>query len=593
MNTQIRKYFKTREIDPEKLQEARKIGFSPLQSRIIAGRASDRKLDYPLKDLLYPSLKKLHHPELLRDCVIAADKIVEAVATGCVIGILTDYDVDGICSHVVVRQSLLRFGVPESKLISLIGHRINDGYGISGGLVEKILALDERPQLIITADCGSSDELQISRLKEKNIAVVITDHHSIPASGIPVSAEATVNPARKDCTYPDKYISGCMVVWLLMCLVRKKLIEQEMLEPETEKLGWLLDFVGLSTIADAVTFVSPTNRTLVSNGLKIINQFNKPSWAILAKHLGKNKNNLFTVDDLAYQVAPRINARSRMADPYAALNFFVSPDQEKAFEYLQKLEKNNEERKLIERNMVKIARRKAVNLRNAGLNTLVIFEQKFHAGVQGIVASRLVESFGMPCVVLSPLGNEGLLSGSARTVSEVDLYKVLQKINESQPGLLKSFGGHKGAAGIKINRSDIDLFSKLFEKKVVDEIQHIRLEPYILTDGILETEMLRFETINEIQKLAPFGRDFEEPTFMGVFEVAGIRAVGAESIHLSLNLKQKEKELQAIWFNALNTSKDKICIECGNTIRCAYKLKLNMYNGRKKIQLLIEYAEPE
>lgn len=593
MNTQIKKHFITRKTDPQILQKARSMGFSPLQSRIIAGRASDQKHGFPLEDFLFPALKNLHHPELLQDSVIAADRIIEAVATGCLIGILTDYDVDGICSHVVVRQSLLRFGVPESKLISLIGHRMNDGYGISCGLVEKILALDERPQLIITADCGTSDELQIRRLKEKNIGVIITDHHSIPSSGIPASAEATVNPTRKDCTYPDKYISGCMVSWLLMCLVRNRLIERKMLKPEAEKLGILLDFVGLSTIADAVTFVSPTNRAVVNNGLEIINQFIKPAWIILGKHLGKNKNNPFTVDDLAFQVAPRINARSRMADPYAALNFFIAADQGRAFECLQKLEKNNKERKLTERNMVKIAQQKAIKLREERLNTLVIFDQKFHAGVQGIVASRLVESFGRPCVVLSPLGDGTVVSGSARTIPEVDLFKVLQNINKNHPGMFKSFGGHRGAAGIKLNINDIDLFSELFEKKVLEEVRHVRLEPYILTDGILENEMIRLETINEIQKLKPFGREFEEPFFLGVFEVTGIRAVGAEPIHLSLKLRQKKKELQAIWFNALNNPDDSINIKCGDTIRCAYKLKLNMYNGRKKMQLLIEYAEAE
>jgi single-stranded-DNA-specific exonuclease len=589
----IRKQIKARIPDPHIFKGAQELGFSALQARIIAGRANGQGGYANLENILFPALKNLHHPELLQDSGRAADYIVEAIRERKRIGILTDYDVDGICSHAVIYKSLRHFAVSDASLVSLIGHRMNDGYGISTNLVDKILALDKKPELIITADCGSSDEPQISRLKDSGIAVIVTDHHAISVEGIPVSAVATINPTRKDCFYPDKFISGCMVSWLLMCLVRNRLIGHGILAEETAKLGGLLDFVGLSTVADAVTFTSPTNRAVVNSGLQVINQLTKPVWFVLAKQLGKNENNPFTVEDLAFQIAPRINARSRMADPYAALNFFMADDASKACEHLQKLEKNNEERKITERNMMKIARQKAKKLHESQKNSLVISESNFHAGVQGIVASRLVDSFGKPTVVLSPVHERDVLSGSARTIPGVHLLRVLQKINAHHPDLFLSFGGHSGAAGLKIKKKDFDVFCNAFEKAVQEEIHHRNLGPFILTDGYLEVEMLNLETLTELQKLEPYGREFEEPAFEGIFTVTKTRIVGAEAVHLSLKLEKKGIEFQGIWFNAMENPGDRKVVNDGNTIRCAYKLKLNTFRGQRNLQLLVEYAEPQ
>ncbi|MBU4260637.1 MAG: single-stranded-DNA-specific exonuclease RecJ [Proteobacteria bacterium] len=588
----IRKQIKTRIQDQQIFKGAQDLGFSALQARIIAGRANG-KGGYNLENVLFPALKNLHHPELLQDSGRAADYIVEAIREGKRIGILTDYDVDGICSHVVVYESLKHFAVSEDSLISLIGHRMNDGYGISASLVDKILALDKLPELIITADCGSSDELQISRLKESGIAVIVTDHHTIPVEGVPVSALSTINPSRNDCLYPDKFISGCMVSWLLMCLVRSRLIGHGILAEDTAKLGGLLDFVGLSTVADAVTFTSPTNRAVANGGLQVINQLAKPPWFVLAKQLGKNERNPFTVEDLAFQIAPRINARSRMADPYAALNFFMASDAHQAGEHLQRLEKNNEERKITERNMVKIARQKAKKLHESQHSSLVISDSNFHAGVQGIVASRLVDSFGKPTVVLSPMLEGDILSGSARTIQAVHLLKVLQKINERYPDLFLSFGGHSGAAGLKIKKEDFAVFCTAFEKAVQEEIQNRKLEPIVLTDGDLEVELLNLETLSELQKLEPYGREFEEPAFAGVFTVTKTRIVGAVPVHLALKLEKEGRKFQGIWFNAMENPGDSQAINEGTTVRCVYKLKLNTFRGQRNLQLLVEYAEPE
>lgn len=588
--TIIRKALQQRQENTAVFRAAKKYGFTDLQCRVIAGRA--RRDEEELEHILFPALKNLHHPDKLKDSERAAELITAAICEKRRIGILTDYDVDGICSHVVVYEALKHFGVALDMVSSFIGHRMNDGYGISENLVDRILASAEKPRLIITADCGSSDEAQINRLKNSAIEVIVTDHHVIPHEGIPQSAAATVNPNRHDCSYPDKFISGCMVSWLLMCSVRNNLINKKYLPESTNKLSLLLDFVALSTVADAVSFFSATNRAVVNSGLAIINQRSKPSWCALASFINRPHSVPFTPEDLAFQVAPRVNARSRMADPYAALHFFLAETTENAATQLQKLEKNNEERKRTEKEMVQKAKTTARKLIGDGRRTLVVWDEAFHPGVQGIVASRLVDAYGRPSVVLSPTNGDNILSGSVRSIPEIHIRDVLQKIHDRYPRIFLSFGGHSGAAGLKIKKEDFAKFSLAFEESVRSEINNRQLDPIIVTDGKLAVDLMNFNTISQLQALGPYGREFDEPVFEGIFTVKKYRLVGAEPVHLTLNLEAEDKrQLNGIWFRALEKPGDDIQINNENTIRCAYKLKLNNFRGHKDIQLLIEYAE--
>ncbi len=265
------------------------------------------------------------------------------------IGILTDYDVDGITSHVVIRRTLNElFGIPENRLHSLIGHRIHDGYGISLPLVERTLSLSPRPSLVITADCGSSDEPRIARLSEAGIDVVVSDHHALPTEGPPASAFATVNPTRDDCTYPDPTIAGCMVAWLVMSLTRSVLIEWGVLEPATPKLSPWLSYVALGTVADCVSLGgSVANRAVVAHGLTLINRMEAACWRTMAQRLGADSVP-FDAETLAFQMGPRINARSRLDDPYAALHFMLAVDDATAAGHLETLDQDNQSRKSIE-----------------------------------------------------------------------------------------------------------------------------------------------------------------------------------------------------------------------------------------------------
>ncbi|WP_027349398.1 single-stranded-DNA-specific exonuclease RecJ [Halotalea alkalilenta] len=578
-----------REVDREVEAAALAAGLSPLQARLLGGRLCSPL--HALDALISPSLRHLVHPGRLRDGARAAERIARAVAEGEHIGILTDYDVDGITSHVVILRTLVElFGVPRSRIHSLIGHRINDGYGISQPLVERALALRPRPTLVISADCGSSDEPRIARLSAAGIDVVVTDHHALPIDGPPPSAYAVVNPSRSDCDYPDATIAGCMVSWLTMSLARSTLIEMGVLPASTPKLSAWLSYVALGTVADCVSLGdSAINRAVVILGLSLINRMDEPCWRAMAERLGPDSLP-FTAETLGFQMGPRINARSRLDDPYAALQFMLAETDERARHQLELLDQDNQSRKVIEANMTEEAKRLAQAPLGRGARVLVIHLADGHAGVQGIVASRLVQAFGRPCFVLTPAAAPGQLSGSGRSIEGVHLRAALQRADELTPGVLERFGGHAGAAGIGLSASGFEAFRAAIEQAVDEQLGERELHPLILTDGELPVQALDLGLLDEIERLAPFGREFESPLFEGRFEVLGTRLVGADGCHLMLELGAGSRALKAIWFRAV-TPGEAVPFGAGARVRCAFRPSRNRYRGRESLQLMIEHAE--
>ncbi|ABE60352.1 exonuclease RecJ [Chromohalobacter israelensis DSM 3043] len=571
-------------------RRAQAAGLSELQARVLAGRLNAYAGD--IAPLVDPSLRYLTHPERLQDARRAAERIAQAVAEGEHIGILTDYDVDGITSHVVILRTLNElFGVPLHKLHSLIGHRIFDGYGISLPLVERTLALSPRPSLVITADCGSSDEPRIARLHEAGLDVVVTDHHALPASGPPASAYATVNPTRADCDYPDPTIAGCMVAWLTMSLTRSVLIEQGVASPSTPKLSPWLSYVALGTVADCVSLGdSPANRAVVSHGLTLINRMEAACWRVMAERLGTDSVP-FDAETLAFQMGPRINARSRLDDPYAALHFMLAADDATARRHLEVLDTDNQSRKAIESDMVERARSLALEALAEGASAIVVFLEDGHAGVQGIVASRLVQAFGRPTLVLTPAAAAGMLTGSGRSIEGLHLRDALQRAHELAPEALPRFGGHRGAAGVGVPRERLTAFRDAFLTAVEEQLGGRDLFPYVLTDGALEPAQLSLASVDELARLAPYGREFDAPLFEGEFRIEQLRAVGADGNHLMLELSMGPVSHRAIWFRAL-TPGEVPAFGPGDRLHCAYKLARNRWKGRESLQLMIEHAEP-
>ncbi|MFC3284305.1 single-stranded-DNA-specific exonuclease RecJ [Litchfieldella rifensis] len=585
----LRTRIQPRQRDAALYARAQAEGLTELQARILAGRLAGYRGE--IGPLVSPSLRHLEHPERLADARRAAERLGQAVVEGEHIGILTDYDVDGITSHVVILRTLSElFGVPSHKLHSLIGHRINDGYGISLPLVERTLRLTPRPSLVITADCGSSDEPRIARLKEAGIEVIVTDHHALPIEGPPASAHATVNPTRDDCDYPDPTIAGCMVAWLVMSLTRSVLIEWGALAAATPKLSPWLSYVALGTVADCVSLGgSAANRAVVTHGLSLINRMEAACWRAMAVRLGADSVP-FDAETLAFQMGPRINARSRLDDPYAALHFMLAADDAIAQQHLDVLDQDNQSRKAIEADMTEEARRLAMPQLSAGAPALVVYLEDGHAGVQGIVASRLVQAFGRPTLVLTRAAAPGMLTGSGRSIDGLHLRDALQRVHELAPEALPRFGGHRGAAGIGLPIEQLDCFRETLLVAVSEQLGSRELYPCVFTDGELETEQLSLATLDELERLAPYGREFDAPLFSGEFLVENLRVVGADGNHLMLELSRGGVAVRAIWFRAL-TPGEVPAFALGARLHCAYKLSRNRWKGRESLQLMVEHAE--
>jgi len=570
-------------------ERARALGLSPLQARILAGRLDESS--NALEALIHPSLTSLVAPSRLKDAQRAAERIADAVASGETIGILTDYDVDGITSHVVILRTLVElFGVPKSSIHSLIGHRINDGYGISRPLVERILALPSRPGLVISADCGSSDEDRIALLKAGGIDVIVTDHHAVPVEGPPSSAYAVVNPSRLDCDYPDATIAGCMVSWLVMSHARGLLVEMGVLPASTPKLSAWLSYVALGTVADCVCLGnSAINRAVVTYGLKLINRLDAACWRTMAEMLGKDSLP-FTAETLGFQMGPRINARSRLDDPYAALHFMLAETDAVARSKLDILDRDNQLRKAIEAEMTEDAKRLALPALERDAPVIVVYLPQGHAGVQGIVASRLVQAYGRPCFILTPAAAEGQFSGSGRSIPGVHLRDALEYAHQQVPNAMERFGGHSGAAGLTLHQEWLEAFIQHIEAAVAEQLQGKMLRPIILTDGELSASSLDLHLLDELDALAPYGREFEPPVFHNIFDVVNARLVGNEQTHLMFELALEGRPVRGIWFRAV-VAGEAAPVTAGDHVLCAYKPARNRFRGRESLQLLIEYAE--
>ena len=581
--------------DPAQYLQLQQQGHSELMARILAARlpvfaAHEKDAWLKQQAIITPSLAAIHSPALLQDAISAADRIVQAIQAKQIISILTDYDVDGITSHALIFRALTRyFGVAASNIQHHIGHRLEDGYGISQSLVDRILAQPVKPHLIISADCGSSDEARIARLQQAGIDLIVTDHHALPVEGPPQSAFAVVNPTREDCDYPDATIAGVMVAWLLMSQVRTQLIAAGILSAKSEKLVAELSFVALGTVADCVTTASAINRAVIQVGLKVMNKMEDPCWRVAKEQLQRSKD--FTAEDLGFQIGPRINARSRLADPFAALHYLLAKTDQEAHRWLAYLNEDNEVRKLIEKAMVESAKVQAQRQVQEGRAVLVIYLEEGHSGVQGIVASRLISQFGRPVFVLCDHHESGLLSGSGRSIAGFHLRDALQAVEDQQPGLLVKFGGHQGAAGLTIAKQHFQFFASAMNGVGVSLLAMDELVPQIWTDGSLSAEQLHLDTCEHIQQLEPFGREFEKPLFSGEFPVMQCQAVGADPIHLKITLQHEGREVPAIWFRARESAEHDFPIAQGDTLFCAYSLERNEFRKSVQLQLQIHYGE--
>lgn len=577
-----------REIHTGRLEKALNQGLDPVVAAILAGRPFHP--EYSPLEVLQADVKELDSPYGLADLGKAVDRIVLAIQNNEVIGIETDHDCDGQTSHAVLYEAFVHyFGYPKAQIRSYIGHRLKEGYGLSAALTDRILQDEIRPSLIITADNGSSDEKSIGLLKTQGIDVIVTDHHEIPNEGIPKSAVAVLNPTREDCGYPDRSIAGCMVAWLLMAAVRQALIERH-LPVSIPKLGGLLDFVAVGTIADCVSIAkSKNNRIVVTNGMQRIEKFQRPCWQALSQILSKPLRS----EDLGFKIGPLLNSDGRLACAFGSVSFLLSESVSEARQWVAHLQQQNVSRKSIQERITKLGIAQASQQYLQGKSSISIVLEEGHAGVHGISASRIKDMFGRPTVIFCPKQESPeLLTGSARSISGLHLKNALQEVKQHCPEIIEKFGGHEGAAGLTIIRSGFEVFSAAFEAVVQARLTAEAIGPVIYTDGRLDDAHLNIDFIHGLlSQLEPFGREFESPQFEAEVEIMTIQWMGERKNHARLGMHLDDLWLNGVWFFCREDEQDAAPIAVGDRAQIVYEPKIETFRDERRLTCMIQYCE--
>jgi single-stranded-DNA-specific exonuclease len=562
------------------------LGYTPLQARIIAGRLSEADLA-KLPALLSLQLSGLTPPDLLPDIDIASECIVSAIKQGLPILLISDFDADGASAHAVLKFAFRDyFGVPEAQIHSYIGHRLRDGYGVTETLTDRIIAEAPRPALIITADQGSTDHARIARLRDHGFIVVVTDHHGVPASGPPPAAVACVNPVREDSAFPDPYIAGVHVAWLLCCAVRQRLIQAGDLPASAPKLGGLLDLVALGTMADCVDLARSTNnKAIIARGLEIMNSpVRRPAWQAL--YVATHCKGPITAATLAFHFAPVINARGRLDSALGSVDLLMSGNAPAAEELAQHFVEHNTERKAVQSNMLHRSTAQAAQQVRDGAAAITIFDPEGHAGVHGICAARLAESFGRPVAYFSPKNDAEHITASLRTVHGFHVRNALAEIADRYPDDFIAWGGHAGAGGVTLKQDGLQRFAAAWASMAARALDGHCLGPEVVTDGELAVP-LSFALVEELAALEPFGRQWEHPVFRSRGRIEQVRPVG-DGRHLKLVVKMDAMDYDAIWFGAVENG---ICpVGVGQTVLMAYELDVNTFRDTTTLQLRIRHA---
>lgn len=529
-----------------------------------------------------PKLEDLHDPFLMKGMKEAVTRIDNALSNGEAIMVYGDYDVDGTTSVALVYSFLRRLG--HTALTFYIPDRYNEGYGVSYKAID--IAEKKGITLIITLDCGIKAIEKVAYAKNKGIDFIICDHH-LPGEKVP-DAVAVLDPMQPDCSYPFADLSGCGVGFKMLqgfCLYKGLPFS------EVERL---LDLVVVSIAADIVPLVGE-NRILAYYGLKRLNEKPGKGLQSIIKICGL-ENQSITIDDIVFKIGPRINAAGRMevdsedlnAAPsggHSAVFLMVARDEDVATEYGAFIDRSNQDRKNIDRTITLEAHSiiESSPVMRSRMST-VIYNPKWMKGIVGIVASRLIESYYRPTVVLTQ--SNGLVTGSARSVPGFDLYSAV----ESCADLLENFGGHMYAAGLTMKPENVEAFTERFHKYVEENIEPDMLIPYVDIDSelLLSDITPLFRSI--LARFQPFGPGNNAPVFMtcNVSNVGDARLVGAEKEHLKMDLIQGQKPNTVIPAIAFQQPKLYDHVRTGKSIDICYTVVENMYRGIITPQLRIK-----
>lgn len=551
----------------------------PILQRVYASRGirSSHELEQGIEYLLpYQNLLGI-------DQAVAC--LAEALAHQQNILIVGDFDADGATSTAVAIRALKSFGAQHVNF--LVPNRFAFGYGLTPELVH-VAKKQFNPDVVVTVDNGISNHAGVMAAKEYGMTVVITDHH-LPGDTLP-PADAIVNPNQPHDTFASKNMAGVGVIFYVMLALRRYLVTQgwfakkAIVEPNMSRL---LDIVALGTVADVVP-LDQNNRILVQQGLRRIRAGQcVPGISALLEMAERSPARLVAAD-LGFAVGPRLNAAGRLEDMSLGIECLLTDDLVRARQIAQQLDQLNLERRAIEQEMQEQAFHalKVIPTDNKSvLHGICLFDQDWHQGVIGILASRIKERFHRPVIAFA-LAGEGELKGSARSIPGLHIRDVLAEITTRYPDLIMKFGGHAMAAGLTLAHSAFETFSQVFNDIVSSKVNDDILNNALLSDGELASQDLTLDLAETLREAGPWGQSFPEPLFDGVFEILEQRIVGGK--HLKMTLAKDDQTLDAIAFN--------IDVEQWPNHRCsevniAYRMDVNEFRGRRKVQLIVEYLE--
>ncbi|OPY58171.1 MAG: Single-stranded-DNA-specific exonuclease RecJ [Pelotomaculum sp. PtaU1.Bin035] len=511
-------------------------------------------------------LERLHDPFLLRDMGIAVKRIFQAAGAGEKILIYGDYDADGITAAVLLVQVIRRLG---ARVEYYIPNRMEDGYGLHLDPLQRYR--EKGTSLVVTVDCGISAVEESAWAEESGLTLIITDHHEPPPM-LP-RALAIINPKRQDCSYPFKDLAGVGVAL--------KLAQALLDNAGVKEQAWLdyLDLVCLGTIADIVP-LHGENRILVRHGLPRLLSTTSPGLNALKKVSGFSKDILGT-NEVGFRIAPRLNAAGRIGDPDMAARLLLANNVGEAWELANELHRNNQARQEIESAVLEEALKLLEERPElAEGKVIVLASAGWHPGVIGIVASRLVDRFYRPVLLISLDSNPG--KGSARSIPDFNIYKALSYCKE----YLISFGGHALAAGFSISTDGIEVFYRAINQYADIVINKNQMIPRLDLDGIIDMRQVSEELVEEINLLQPFGPNNPSP-LLGCQKasVLSCRGVGRDSIHLKMSLRSEGVTVDSIGYNLGAYAE---VLATNEAVDLAFVPGMNEYNGRRSVQLEVK-----
>ena len=550
----------------KKLQSelSKELNISPILAQLLINRGTKETLN--ARRFLKADLKDLRDPYIFQDMEKAVDKILKAINNDERILIYGDYDVDGITSVALLFSVLREF---TTNLYYYIPNRFQEGYGLNEEAID--IAFKNNFKLIITVDCGISSISEIEKANNYGIDVIVTDHHQ-PQKDLP-SAIAIINP-KCDTNYPFKELAGVGVSFKVAQALYSKLKKNQ------DDLWSLLDYVALGSIADSVPFIDE-NRILIKYGLKALNQTKKEGLKALIMESGINYGNLGT-REVNFALAPRINAAGRLGDSKLALELLLTNSESKAKYLSRKLSEINKRRKEIGDNILREARKLASKqVKEEDNKVLVLASENWNQGVIGIIASRLVDEFNRPVIIISK--KDGIAKGSGRSINGFHLYNVLELCQD----ILINFGGHKLAAGITIESNKISEFKSRINEISQDFIKEDDLSPELKIDARISLSNINFGLVKDINILEPFGIGNPQPVFCSYNNtISDWRLVGEKREHLKLKIREENSKLEGIGFKLGRIgnqifSKNKV-------VDLAFNIELNKWNGTENVQLNIK-----